>query len=412
MKVTIISAVFPPEPVVSATTSMSIAETLQSRGDEVVVLAPFPNRPGARVFKGYKRNLYSHEQIGDNFKVIRCFATLSKELSVSSRFVENLTFGVTSSLRLLFLKKPDVIYANTWPILSAGLISIVAGLRRIPVVLSIQDLYPESLVAQGRMREDNLIIRLMYWLDRKIAQRAAEVIVISKRFAEVYINSRRIKRDRIHVIPNWIRHSEKVEMDPGGFRGSVDLTREEFVFLYGGNIGAASGVEHFIEAIKHTEGINHLIIAGEGSDLERCRKLASDEKRITIYSPWPKNETNKVLDSADVFLLPTAASQSLVSVPSKLISYMLHGKPILCIAHPESEIAEIIQASGCGWVVTPAEIGALSRKMDDISNLPIDELSRLGERGRNYALGIFSESVCVPKVIEILDWAAGFSQSC
>ena len=72
MNVVIVSAVFPPEPVVTAQTSFQIADALFHFGHQVTVLAPFPNRPDGRLFKGYRRSLYRRESMG--FSVIRCFS--------------------------------------------------------------------------------------------------------------------------------------------------------------------------------------------------------------------------------------------------------------------------------------------------------------------------------------------------
>jgi len=65
--------------------------------------------------------------------------------------MENISFGMTSSIYLLFSKKPNVIYANTWPVFAMGLLVLIAKVRGIRVVQSVQDIYPESLISQGRI---------------------------------------------------------------------------------------------------------------------------------------------------------------------------------------------------------------------------------------------------------------------
>ena len=114
MNVVIVSAVFPPEPVVTAQTSFQIADELFHHGHQVTVLAPFPNRPDGRLFKGYRRSLYRRESMG--FSVIRCFSFLSRKSTMGSRLLENIGFAITCSARVLFLPRPDVIYMNSWVI--------------------------------------------------------------------------------------------------------------------------------------------------------------------------------------------------------------------------------------------------------------------------------------------------------
>src|SRR3984957_4504946 len=136
MNVLIVSAVFPPEPVVTAQTSFQIADELFHYGHRVTVLAPFPNRPDGRLFKGYRRSLYRRESMG--FSVIRCFSFLSRKSTMGSRLLENMGFAITGSGCLPLLPRPDVIYMNTWGIFSPGMVSAVAWFRGIPVAVSIQ----------------------------------------------------------------------------------------------------------------------------------------------------------------------------------------------------------------------------------------------------------------------------------
>ena len=96
MNFLIVSAVFPPETMVTAHTSFQIADELLRQGHQVTVLAPFPSRPDGELFKGYKRTLYRRENMG--FSVIRCFSFLSRKSSMGSRLLENIGFAITSSV--------------------------------------------------------------------------------------------------------------------------------------------------------------------------------------------------------------------------------------------------------------------------------------------------------------------------
>ena len=62
----------------------------------------------------------SRERWDEGFRVVRCFSTLSRRSGMLSRFMENLTFGITSALALLLARRPDAVYANSWPIVSPG----------------------------------------------------------------------------------------------------------------------------------------------------------------------------------------------------------------------------------------------------------------------------------------------------
>lgn len=411
MKVTIVSCVFPPEPVVSGRTSLDIARESRARGHAVTVLAPFPSRPAGYLYPGFSRRLYRRESAAEGYALIRCFSTLSRRSRLPSRLLENLTFGLTSAAAVLFLPRPDVIYVNTWPIVAGGLVFLAAKARRIPLVLSVQDVYPESLVSQGRTLAGKLSAGVLRRWDGLVARGSRALIVISPRFARLYAEGRRVPRERIHVVPNW-GDDGAAPADAGriaGFRREKGIPEGARVFAYGGNIGVAAGVETLVEAARildATEGFR-LLIAGSGSQYQACRELAREGtgERVVFHSPWPAEETDVVLGAAEVLLVPTRGRQSGFSVPSKLISYWLAGKPVIAMALPQSDLAEMIELSGGGWLVEPDRPDLLAARMVEVLQADRGELRRRGLAGRDFAQKNLTRSHCLPRVIGVLEGA-------
>ncbi len=407
MKIVIISAVFPPEPIVSAKTSYSLAVGLVHRKHLVSVITNFPNRPAGKIYKGYKRSLYSTENNTAEFRLVRCFSFLSKDSSSLSRMMENISFGLTSSLYLLFCQRPDAVYSNSWPVFATGLTCLVCNVRQIPLVINVQDMYPESLAIQGRIQQYQWLYRFLFSIDKWIAKHAKEVIVLSKSFAQIYIRTRQVDSEKIHIIPNWVDQDSVTQMKKGDYRNEKGIPLDAFVIVYGGNIGKAAGVETIIKAMARLNNNKNifLVIAGSGSELSTCQKLASNIKNVCIvfHNPWEPEETSKVLAAADVLILPTQGTQSLASVPSKLLSYMLAARPVFAIVLPESDTAQVINDAGCGWVVSPDNVNQLAEKIKELSTTPLNVLEKMGLLGRAYALNNFTTEVSLPKIIEIIN---------
>ena len=147
MRVLLVSCVFPPEPLTSAQTSGEIAEELARRGHEVTVVAPFPSRPAGDPYPGYPRALFRRSRDQKGYDLIRSFSFFSRTSSLPSRFLENISFGISGAVAACRQKKPDIIYSNTWPLVATGIISLIARWRRIPLVISVQDAYPQSLIS-------------------------------------------------------------------------------------------------------------------------------------------------------------------------------------------------------------------------------------------------------------------------
>lgn len=411
MFVLVVSCVFSPELVVSGQTSVQIAEELVRRGHEVTVITAFPSRPGGKLYPGYRHRLLERQKSVAGFELVRCFSFPSAESRMFSRFLENISFGLSAGWAMLTEPRADVVYSNVWPFFAEGIVSAIAHLRGIPIVLSRQDIYPESLIAQQRIQSDSWMARWMFWLDGVISRAASALIVISDRFADTYRNNRAVIADRVHIVPNWTdAASVAIDYEWRRFRHEHNIPGDGFLLVYGGNIGVAAGVETLIESfhyLKDVQGL-HILVAGEGSRLNACQTLVHTigMDRVTFYTPWPKQDTSRVLGAADLLVLPTHGQQSLASVPSKLIAYMLAARPVIALALPDSDLAKTIEQSGCGWVVLPDQPKELADKIREVVRLPALELAQRGQAGREYALKNFTGEVCLPKVIRVLEQAA------
>lgn len=408
----VVSCVFPPEFTFSATTSASIAEELAARGHEVTVLAPFPSKPAGKLFPGYRRSMYSARKMPEGYKLVHCFGLLAPKSGMVSRFLENISFGVTAGLRLLFGRRPDVIYSNGWPVFATLMIINIAKLRAVPVVVSVQDVYPESLVSQDRTRPESLVFRVMRHIDALISRSAKALIVISHGFHEIYRTTRGVPAERIHIVHNW-GDRKPVNLDRvanAQYRQAQGIPKEALLAVYAGNIGPAAGVEGIIEAFGRLRDLQnlYLLIAGSGSNLTSCMAHASalGLERVIFHSPWQREETDVVLGAADLLLLPTTGNQSLASVPSKLISYLLAGQSVLAMVLPESETANMVRRAGAGWIVPPDNPDALAAEIRNIASLPAGELHSLGKSGKAFADKNLCRESNLPKVIRILEMAA------
>lgn len=406
MKITLVCSIFPPEPFVAAQTAFSLARELSSIGHQVVVITSFPNHPGGKFYPGYKNRLYSREMSQDGFEIVRCLTAPSSKSAFLSRFIENMVFGISSAAYLLFMPRVDIIHSDTWPIFATGLMSLVARVRRIPYVVRVVDLYPESIILQKRLRNDHWAVKLMSQIDQWIAHGAEHVVVLTSSFAQVYRNDRKIPPEKISIIPDWVEGDlDCVDIDEvKEIRRQFQIADEDFLAAYGGNIGVAAGVDTLIKACASIDDVKTLI-AGGGSELPKCQELASliAQDKVSFYSPWPKEKTMALYQSADVLVLPTHGEQSIASIPSKVIRYMLSGRPIIAAGLPETELCQIIKESGCGWLIPPDDPDALAQALLEAKRAGISERERRGRVGREYALKNLTSETNLPKVVHIIE---------
>lgn len=406
MRIILLCSIFPPEPFVAAQTAFSMAKKFSALSHQVTVITSFPSHPGGKIYPSYKNRLFLKEKSQYGFEVVRCFTAISSKSTFLSRFTENIVFGISAAVYMLFTSKADVIHSDTWPVFATGLMSVVARLRRIPYIIRVVDLYPESIVAQGRLGRNHWAIRLMRQIDGWIAEGAKHVIVLTNSFAQVYQHDRKIPQNQITIIPDWVEDDlDCVDVNEAKeIRRRFKISDNEFLVAYGGNISVAAGVDTLVKACTSADGAR-ILIAGGGSELALCQELANGiaPEKIFFYSPWPKEKTMALYQSADVLVLPTHGAQSLASIPSKVIRYMLSGRPIIAAGLPGTELYNLIKESGCGWIIPPDDPDALALAISNAKRSGTAERDRRGRAGREYALQNLTADVCLPEVIRIVE---------
>jgi colanic acid biosynthesis glycosyl transferase WcaI len=407
MNVLIVSAVFPPEPVTSAVTSEQLAVGLVNAGHHVTVITSFPSKPGGKLYPGYSQTFRRVEVTAKSgYRLIRTFSLISAKPTALSRFLENLSFGLTSTVNSLPLR-PDVVYVNTWPIVAMGLVTFLFYIRNVPVVLNIQDIHPEAAIQLGKLPHWGPVPWILKYIDGSIARRSAALITISESFAEFYHTVRKVPRDRIHVVYNWM-DTDEIKPGPrmGSFRKAYGISEDTFVIMYAGNVGAAADVQTIINAAAQLKDCNDVLflIVGDGSNRLACESLAERYglSNVRFFYPLLRHQVPEVQAAADLMVLPMHRSAALTSVPSKLIAYMLSAKPVLAAVDEDSDTAKVIHHARCGFCVKPEDPEVMAAKIRELLRMR-DELIQMGQRARYYAEQNFSRKICVPKLISILE---------
>lgn len=371
----VISCVFPPEPVVSARLSITIARALSGEHD-VTVLSPSPTRPNGSI---YSKPDFTQEK----FSHVTTDTYVCPASRFGGRLRESISFGrCTAKYIRDHHKDISVIYANTWPLFGQYFVVKEAGCWGIPVVLHIQDIYPESMLnrlgAAGR-----IIATPLLWLDKITMHKATAILAISGNMKSYICRTRNIGEGKVLVVRNWQDESLFPEMH---------TQNDRFTFMFVGSISPAAGVMLLLRSfVKASIKDSCLVIAGAGSDKDACEAYARQhpEADIRFISVTPA-EVAKVQSSANVLLLPLRKGVGHTASPSKMPAYMLSAKPILACVDKGSDVDMIINESKCGWVCNPEDENRLSEMMVNISRSLPQELERMGANARRYALKYFT----------------------
>jgi len=389
----IISAVFPPEPLVSAKLSFDIAEVL-SKSDKVTVLCPNPSRP-----KGFDHN-QSTQNVSDKYTINHVDSYTCAESKLIGRIRESYSFG-RQCAKFIKANKANLqtIYINSWPFISQYLIIKQATKSDIKTVLHIQDIYPESLIKKIPKIMGNFLFKILLPIDIFTLKKATKIIGISNRMNLYLSASRKINIEKFYLVRNWQEDAFFLN-----FKASANINKE-FVFMYTGSISASAGVEVLIKSfVKANLDKTKLIIAGDGAEKEKCVSIAKEignNSTIEFCNLTP-SETPLLQSKATVLLLPLKKGIALTATPSKLTAYLLSGKPVLASVELNTDVSEIINEGKCGIVKEPENIDAIAKGMKEMYFMKTNTLEEMGANSKKYAENYLSKKVNLKKCVSII----------
>lgn len=390
MRILLLTQWFTPEP---APKGAHFADKLAALGHEVEVVTGFPNYPGGKLYDGYRIRLMAREKAG-RADVTRLPLYPSHDLSILRRALNYVTFAASALFYLLFVaKRPDVIYSYHPP-LSVPLAAILAGaVRRIPVVMDVQDIWPDSLVSTG-MTADGLKIRLIGRLCRLCYRRAKLICVLSKGFLSL-LSGRGAVSEKIRVIPNWAHDEEGLLATKPGAGPALGGV---FRILFAGNMGPAQDIATILDAAEYLLSTQkqvgtsiEFVLLGDGVALDES--IASVQKRglsnVRFLPRVPPEVATAYIAEADALLVYLRNDPIFrITIPSKIQTYLCAGRPIICGV--EGDAAQIVSKAKAGECVLPGDAAALARAAVCLASLDRAALDQMGRAGREYYLSNMS----------------------
>ncbi len=394
-KILIISAVFPPEQVTSAMMTYDIAKELTKKHN-VIVLRPRPSRPIGSKFEYF-------ELEDEPFETIMVDSYTCPESRLMGRMKESVSF---SKQCVKYIKahrnEIDFIYNGAWQLFGVNMVAKMAVKYKIPYLITIQDIYPESLLTGHHYPSvvEKLVKMLFQPMDKYYTSNAVKVRTISDEMADYMSKTRRIPRDHYVVMNNW-QNDEDFENLP------LKEHNNCFVFAYVGSINVHANVELIIKAF-HTANLENaeLRIYGGGNRKEQCIKLVRDlgEKRVT-FGQVSREEVPAIQAKADVTVFALPKGNGGICLPSKMTSYMLSGKPILASIDKVSTAERYIQEAQCGIAVEPDNMDALIGGFKAFGMMKKEQLDQMSKNSRLFAEKNLTRKANLPKVIQIIESA-------
>lgn len=385
MRILMLTTYYKPDAAANGILMTQLAEELSARGHQVTVVTTMPHYDANRIAPEYRRRLWVRKREGD-IQVHRVYLYVPpKKDRVLGRLLSYLSFNSLSSVAAALSGRPDVIFVPSPPLTNGVEGFLLSRLLRAPFIYNVQDIYPDVAIRLNMLRSRRAI-RLFQAMERFVYRKAAAVSVISEGFRKNLLG-KGVPESKLHVIPNFV-DVEAITPLPrfNDFRRRQGLS-EEFVALFAGNVGLSQGLETLLEAARLLEAQRDLLflIVGNGAAkpglVEQAERMGLENVRFLPYQPH--EEVPLMYAAADLGLVPLRRGIAEESVPSKVLTILAAGRPLVAAVDCHSDTWQLVQQAECGLCVEPE---CAEQMADAVLSLYRDrERGRqMGARGRAF----------------------------
>ncbi|MDA2972105.1 MAG: glycosyltransferase family 4 protein [Actinomycetota bacterium] len=258
----------------------------------------------------------------------------------------------------------------------------VARRRRAPLVVNIQDVFPDAAVESGAIT-NRLVIATARYLERWVYRRAEAVTVLSEDLADnLRAKVSRQRAWRIRTIPNFVDVEAIQPIDRlTAYRRELGID-ERPVVMYAGNIGFSQSLDSMIAAARALPDV-WFVINGDGAARAELEREARDLPNVVFGEYQPAERLSEVLATGDVHAVLLKAGLGRVSVPSKTYSIMAAGRPIVAAVDPGTEVTRLVSASEGGICVPPDDETAFVEAVRTLVG-DLDRSASMGRRARRH----------------------------
>jgi colanic acid biosynthesis glycosyl transferase WcaI len=376
MRILLLNEYYPPDTSATAKMAAQVAEALAQR-HEVTVVAGRPSYDPEEFYPF----AFLRRDVRDSVTVERVGSTAYPRHRMRRRVSNYLSYLALAIPRALVIRS-DVVLAMTDPPVAGIAGAFVARMAGRPFVYNIRDLYPDMALGGD-------IVRPSRWMDRweqmhrRALRQAARVIVLGDDM-RTRILSKGVAPERVVVVRDGTCFPASI---PEANHPAVREIRcgFPFVVLHAGNLGFYGAWGTLLKAAEILRNQDPgFVFIGGGANRAALEASVVNSPNVRFLPFRPVEQVPHVMMAGDLHVITVRRGLEGVVVPSKIYSILAAGRPILAVAPPESDAAQIVRESGCGVAVDPDDPAGVAAAIHALRNDP-SRLAEMGHRARETA---------------------------
>lgn len=287
--------------------------------------------------------------------------------------------------------KFDLVLYSTPPITLVPAVKYVKRRDSAKTYLMLKDIFPQNAVDLGMMQTKGpktLIYNFFRKKEKMLYAISDRIGCMSQANVDYVLkNNPEINPDIVEICPNSIEvqdmrldEHEKLVM-----RQKYGLPTDKKVFVYGGNLGKPQGISFIIECLRAEKDNKKafFLIVGDGTEFGKIEAFVNEEKptNVKLMKSLPKEDYDRMVAACDIGTIFLDHRFTIPNFPSRLLSYMQAGLPVLACTDPNTDIGKVITEGGFGWWCESNNLGNFTETVNMILNADISEM---GENSFRY----------------------------
>ena len=285
----------------------------------------------------------------------------------------------------------DLVMYSTPPITLAKVIEFVKKRDNATTYLLLKDIFPQNAVDIGIMRKSGIkgILYKYFRLKEKKLYALSNYIGCMSQANVDYVmeHNPEVKPEIMEVCPNSV---EIVDMRVDTIirdemRQKYGIPLDKTVFVYGGNLGKPQGIPFLIQCLKSQMKNQdaYFLVVGDGTEFGKLEQFFSEQKpkNMKLMKRLPKEDYDRMVAACDVGMIFLDHRFTIPNFPSRLLSYMQAGIPVLAVTDSNTDIGKVIVNGGFGWWCESNDVKAFQRKIREACK---SDLIDMGMKGFQY----------------------------
>ncbi len=305
--------------------------------------------------------------------------------------------------------KFDLVLYSTPPITFCKVVEFVKRRDNAKTYLLLKDIFPQNAVDLGMMTKrgvKGLIYRYFRLKEKKLYRISDRIGCMSQANVDyVLTQNPEIDPAKAEICPNSIEVQDmSVSIEARtALRDKYGIPQDKKVFVYGGNLGKPQGIPFIIECLKKLNGHPeaYFLIVGDGTEFGKLKKFFDEENpaNMKLLNRLPKEDYDRMVAACDVGLIFLDHRFTIPNFPSRLLSYMQAGLPVLAATDPNTDIGKVITEGGFGWWCESNDASAFASKAEAALNADIAPMQKAEKA---YLLENYTAERAYEKIMEMV----------